>query len=110
MKFKTDPEALVLGVLAEEPLHGYSIVKSIQKASGGMFKMQEGQLYPLLHRMQKAGWIKGEWEATETGPARKTYHLLDPGKKELEARRAEWKKFAGAVVGILNPAVGPSNV
>lgn len=105
MRFKTNPEALILGVLAGGPLHGYGIVKSIQEASEGLFKMAEGQLYPVLHRMQKRGWIRGEWETSETGPARKAYHLLDTGRRELEIRRNEWQQFAKATgkVLCLNP-------
>lgn len=101
MRFKTDPEALILSVLADGPLHGYGIVKSIQEASEGLFKMAEGQLYPVLHRMQKRGWIRGEWETSEAGPARKAYHLLEAGRSELEVRRKEWQQFAKATGNVL---------
>ncbi|HWA83081.1 MAG TPA: helix-turn-helix transcriptional regulator [Fimbriimonadaceae bacterium] len=101
MRFKTDPEAMILGVLVDGPLHGYGIVKAIQEASDGLFKLAEGQLYPVLHGMQKRGWIQGEWEAFETGPARKAYRLLDAGRAELEARRAEWQRFAKAAGNVL---------
>ena len=104
MRFKTDSEALVLGALADGPQHGYGIVKTLSSGSSGLFKMNEGQLYPLLHRMQAKGWIKGEWETSDSGPARKTYVLLDEGKKELEKRRHEWQQFSSAVGGVL--AVG----
>ncbi|HVT11959.1 MAG TPA: helix-turn-helix transcriptional regulator [Fimbriimonadaceae bacterium] len=101
MRFKTDPEAMILGVLAEGPLHGYGIVKAIQEASDGLFKMAEGQLYPVLHGMQKRGWIQGEWETSESGPARKAYRLLEAGRLELEARRADWQRFAKAAGNVL---------
>ncbi len=101
MKFKTDPEALILGALAEGPLHGYAIVKTIKESSQGVFKLSEGQLYPLLHRMLAKGWVSAEWETPVNGPARKTYLLLESGRKELEERKRDWKLFADAVGGLL---------
>jgi len=101
MAFKTDPEALVLGALVAGPQHGYGIVKTLRDGSSGLFNMNEGQLYPLLHKMQKHGWIKGEWETSESGPARKTYVLLEEGRKELERHKAHWLKFSSAVGGLL---------
>ncbi|MDR3689185.1 MAG: helix-turn-helix transcriptional regulator [Fimbriimonas sp.] len=101
MRFKSDPEALILAALADGPKHGYGIVKQLKDGSSGLFKMNEGQLYPLLHRMQESGWIKGEWETTETGPARKTYVLTESGRLELEKRRQEWAKFSSAVSGVI---------
>src|SRR5689334_889328 len=97
MPFKSDIEALILGALAEGPQHGYGIVKQLREGSEGLFKLNEGQLYPLLHRMQAQGWIAGEWETSESGPARKCYALQEPGRLELAARRKEWKKFSAAV-------------
>jgi PadR family transcriptional regulator PadR len=104
MKFKPDPEALVMGALANGPLHGYGIVKTLREDSQGIFKMNEGQLYPLLHKMQQEGWILGEWEAVDSGPARKTYTLLEEGKLELERRMQEWSRFSSAVGGLLKVA------
>ena len=101
MRFKTDSEALVLGALVAGPQHGYGIVKQLREGSSGLFKLNEGQLYPMLHKMQKAGWISSEWETSDGGPARKTYTLLEEGTKELEARRAQWKEFSAAVGGLL---------
>ena len=101
MRFKSDPEALILGALVDGPQHGYGIVKILKEGSSGLFKMNEGQLYPLLHKMQENGWIKGEWETTDTGPARKTYVISDSGRAELEKRRQEWAKFSAAVSGVI---------
>ena len=107
MRFKSDPEALILGSLVNGPQHGYGIVKTLRETSDGLFSMNEGQLYPLLHKMQEAGWIKGEWETEGSGPAKKTYLLLDEGRLELQKRRKEWEKFASAVGGILTIAQKP---
>ena len=101
MRFKSDPEALVLAALVDGPQHGYGIVKRLHDGSSGLFKMNEGQLYPLLHKMQESGWIKGEWEISESGPARKTYVLLEEGHKELKARQVQWLRFAAAVGGFM---------
>jgi len=101
MGFKTDAEALVLGALVAGPRHGYGIVKSLREGSSGLFNMNEGQLYPLLQKMQERGWIKGEWEMSDSGPARKTYVLLEEGQKELANRREQWKRFSSAVGGLL---------
>ena len=101
MRFKSDPEALVLAALVDGPQHGYGIVKRLHDGSSGLFKMNEGQLYPLLHKMQESGWIKGEWEISESGPARKTYVLLEEGHKELKARQVQWLRFAAAVGGVM---------
>ena len=101
MRYKGDAEAMVLGALANGPQHGYGLVRAIQEGSSGLFKMNEGQLYPLLHRMQAKGWIVGEWETPQAGPARKTYTLLEEGLKELDARREEWSRFSRAMSGVL---------
>jgi len=101
MRFKTDMEALVLGALADGPLHGYGIVKKIRDQSNGLFGLPESQLYPLLHQMQARGWIQGEWEMSASGPARKCYTLLAPGRAELGARRQHFEQFTAAVGNLL---------
>ncbi len=63
--------------------------------------MNEGQLYPLLHKMQEQGWIKGEWETADLGPAKKTYVLLEEGRLEFQRRKAEWSKFVSAVNSVM---------
>ena len=101
MKFKSDQEALVLATLVVGPQHGYGIIKRLREGSNGLFEMNEGQLYPLLHKMQEKGWIVGQWETSESGPARKTYSLLEAGQKELEARKSQWSSFTDAVNGLM---------
>jgi PadR family transcriptional regulator PadR len=101
MRFKTDIEAVLLGALSDGPLHGYGIVKALRERSDGMFNLPESQLYPLLHRLQKAGWIRGEWQVSESGPARKTYTLLEEGRSELKRRKEDWQRFTTAVGALL---------
>ncbi len=103
MRFKTDIEALILATLENGPKHGYAIVKTLRTQSDGLFKLNEGQLYPLLHSMQEKGLIRGEWETSETGPARKIYIILEAGNAELESRRSDWNEFAASVKRSLFP-------
>jgi transcriptional regulator len=101
MAFKTDLEALVLGSLQEQPLHGYEISKRISAQSQGLLKIGEGQLYPALHKLEERGLIEAEWVAQEGKPNRKTYSLTAAGSKELDAKRHEWKKFSSSIGSIL---------
>ncbi len=101
MAFKPDSEALVLAALAREALHGYAIIRAVRDNSSGLFDMYEGQLYPLLHKMQARGLVVGEWQIQDSGAPRKTYTLTEAGAAELEHRRREWTKFTTAVSGVM---------
>ena len=75
---------LVLKTLSQAgPLHGYGIVLHVQRASDGLLRVEEGSLYPALHRMEQSGWISSEWALTETNRRAKYYKLTAAGKKEL---------------------------
>jgi DNA-binding PadR family transcriptional regulator len=102
MAFKTDLEALILGAVAERPLHGYGIVKVIKDGSQGALKAGEGQLYPILHKMEEQGWLASEWEPQEGRPPRKLYHITDGGQAELADRKKSWMQFSKAVSSILH--------
>lgn len=108
MRFKADPEAMVLAALRGGPQHGYGIIRVMRESSSGVFDMNEGQLYPLLHKMQDKGWIIGEWQILDAGNPRKNYTLTEAGIKELEARRQDWAKFATAVSGVISAAAPQS--
>lgn len=101
MAFKTDLEALILGAVEGRPLHGYGIVRVIREGANGVLKAGEGQLYPILHRMEDAGWLLAEWEPQDGKPPRKLYSLTSNGKTELTKRRKKWKDFSQAVNSIL---------
>ena len=103
MAFKTDFEALILGAVAAKPLHGYGIVKVIREGSGGALKAGEGQLYPILHRMEGLGWLAADWESQEGRPPRKVYDLTDKGRVELARSRKRWAEFSQAVSSIIAP-------
>ena len=101
MAFRSDLEALILAALVEGPKHGYGIVKLIRSSSEDVLQLGEAQLYPVLHRMEEAGQITGEWAANEGKPSRKVYSLTGRGTKALEAKRNEWAEFSGAVNKLL---------
>lgn len=94
MAFRSDLDAVILATLADGPLHGYGIVKRVQKHSGGFLKLGEGQLYPALHRLEEAGLITAEWNHQEGRASRKTYSLTTTGRNELKTQRRNWLQFA----------------
>lgn len=101
---KVDLDGLVLGVLANGPLHGYGIVKALRAQSGDLLKVGEGLLYPLLHRLEDDQCIQAEWQTTAEGrPPRKVYALTERGRKRLAARRKEWESMRSVVNTILLP-------
>ncbi len=102
MAFKTDLEAMILGAVAESPLHGYGIVKVIRERSAGALKAGEGQLYPILHRMEDTGWLVADWQPQEGKPPRKVYELTEEGRAELAKRKKAWTEFSQAVNSILH--------
>lgn len=101
MKFRADSEALVLAALEAGPQHGYGIIRIMRDTSEGLFDINEGQLYPLLHKMQEKGWVVGEWYIQATGNPRKNYTLTETGQMELEKRRTEWSKFLSSVSNLI---------
>jgi PadR family transcriptional regulator, regulatory protein PadR len=103
MAFRGDLETLVLGVLASEPRHGYEIVRRVRATDDDALKVNEGQLYPLLHRLENDGLVVAEWVPQEGKPPRKVYALTARGRGALDARRESWKRFSRAVDGLLTP-------
>jgi transcriptional regulator len=103
MAFKSDLEALILGVLGEGALHGYEIAKRIRAVSEETLKVGEGRLYPALHKLEESGMIVAEWVQQEGKPARKVYALTPKGKKGLEDQSAAWAKFVTRVDAIMRP-------
>ncbi|MBI4297096.1 MAG: helix-turn-helix transcriptional regulator [Chloroflexi bacterium] len=95
LKGNTDP--LLLSLINLRAMYGYEIIKEVARRSEGYFKLNEGTLYPALHRLEKAGLIEGRWQPSITGQERRYYHITDKGHDVLTARRKEWKGFARAV-------------
>ena len=97
---KPDLEALILGALREGPMHGYGIVRKI-RGDSEVLKAGEGQLYPVLHRMESDGLVDGSWEIQDGRPPRKLYTLTEKGSGQLERKRKEFKEFRAAVESLL---------
>jgi PadR family transcriptional regulator PadR len=93
---------LVLGVLAAEPRHGYGISQALVEA--GLQPIKGAQLYPALARLEEAGAVASEWEASGPGPARKVYALTDAGRAQLAALRDEWRAFTAAAEALTTVA------
>lgn len=102
MAFRTDLEAMVLAALIDGPQHGYAVVRTIRGRSEGVLRLGEGQLYPILHRLEESGLVSGDWEMQDGKPPRKVYSLTDHGHAALAQRRAEWSLFARAVGSVMS--------
>jgi transcriptional regulator len=88
---------LILKTLSLEPKHGWSIAKRIEQISGDVLRVQQGSLYPALHRLEQRGWIRARWAESETGREAKFYSLTAAGRKQLESETANWKRLSGAI-------------
>ncbi|MGI9628717.1 MAG: PadR family transcriptional regulator [Longimicrobiales bacterium] len=94
-------EILILRTVEAAPLHGYAIGKVLRDQSGGVLSVDEGALYPALHRMQGKGLLEAEWGKTETGRRAKFYRPTKRGSEHLSAESARWAEYTGAVGAIL---------
>jgi PadR family transcriptional regulator PadR len=95
-------DLLVLKILSRRPrLHGYAIMSAIKEGSGEVLRAEEGSLYPALHRMEEAGWIKAEWVMKDTGRRARIYELTAGGKKQLNAEESRWLAVTSAVNRVL---------
>jgi len=98
-------DLLVLKTLSQRgELHGYGIVLHIQRASDELLRVEEGSLYPALHRMEQNGWIASEWALTETGRRAKYYKLTAPGRKQLRESEESFEQLVKGVRAMLRYA------
>ena len=97
-------DLLILKTLRREPLHGWGISKRIQQLSDEVLSVQQGSLYPALHRLEQQGWIAAEWKDTELGRTAKFYTLTREGKEQLERELESWKRLSSAVGLLLKRA------
>ncbi len=98
-------DLLVLKILSRRPrLHGYAIMSAIKDKSGEVLRAEEGSLYPALHRMEEAGWIRAEWVTKDTGRRARIYELTRTGKKQLAAEESRWQAVTSAVNRVLRMA------
>ena len=82
-------------------MHGYGVVQRIQQVSDDALRVEEGSLYPALHRMEQADWISSEWKVTTSGRRAKYYKLTVTGRRELEEEEKNWNRVTGAVAKLL---------
>src|SRR3954454_10981253 len=97
-------DLLILRTLSLEPLHGWAVSERIQQISSDVLRVQQGSLYPALHRLERRGWIKAKWGASENNRRAKFYELTRSGRKRLEIERNAWDKLTAAVARVLETA------
>ena len=97
-------DLLILKTLAREPLHGWAIAKKIQLLSDDVLSVQQGSLYPALHRLENQGWIDAEWKSSEHGRDAKVYELTREGRRQLTRELESWNRLSSAVGLLLERA------
>jgi len=96
-------ELLILRTVALEPQHGWAISERIQQLSSDLLRVKQGSLYPALHRLERKGWIRATWGASENNRAAKFYALTPAGRRRLEAQQRAWQRLIAAVGQVLRP-------
>jgi PadR family transcriptional regulator PadR len=94
---------LILKTLNWGPMHGYAVARQIRDKSDDVFLVDEGALYPALHRLERQGWIESQWGLSENNRKAKYYQLTPRGKIQLRAELATWQRYTKAVAGVLQP-------
>ena len=97
-------DLLILKVVALGPVHGYAIAQRLEQVSRGVVQVPQGSLYPALHRMEEAGWIRAEWITKDTGRRARQYELTAAGKKQLAVEESRWQTVTSAVNRVLRMA------
>jgi PadR family transcriptional regulator, regulatory protein PadR len=100
-------DALLLATLAGGPRHGYAIKEALRAGSGGRFDLPTGTVYPALHRLERAGLIRGSW-STVNGRRRRSYQLTAAGERTLSQERSSWREFSDAVTALLGETPWPA--
>jgi transcriptional regulator len=90
-------DLLILKTISLEPKHGWAIAKRIQQISNEVLQVQQGSLYPALHRLEQQGWIAAHWSESETGRQAKFYSLTADGKQQLDKETAQWNRLSQAI-------------
>ncbi len=97
-------DLLILKTLALEPQHGWAVSQRLKQISSDRLQVTQGSLYPSLHRLERRGWIRSSWEATEHNRRAKYYALTKAGRKQLDRTAQAWRQMAGAVGDVLDLA------
>lgn len=99
-------DLLILRTLQSGPMHGWAISRRIQQVSDDVLTVQQGSLYPSLHRLERRGWISASWGASENNRRAKFYELTEAGREALEAQARSWREYVAAVGRVMEPAEG----
>lgn len=102
-RLKGTLDLLILRTLRAEPMHGWAIAQLIQSRSSDVLQINQGSLYPALHRLEERGWIRAEWGESENNRRARYYTLTAAGKRQLGQETASWEEFVRAVTGVLSP-------
>jgi len=94
-------DLLILRSLSLGPHHGWAISERVQQVSSDVLRIQQGSLYPALHRLERRGWIKARWGTSDNNRRAKYYELTRTGQRQLEAETESWRKLASAVASVL---------
>lgn len=97
-------DLLILRTLALEPQHGWAISERVQQVSSDVLRIQQGSLYPALHRLERRGWIKARWGTSDNNRRAKYYELTKSGRRQLEVEKEAWEKLTLAVAQVLETA------
>lgn len=97
-------DLLVLRTLAHGAMHGWGVSQRIQETSGDVLQIQQGSLYPALHRLEQRGWIRSSWGTSENNRRAKYYELTATGRAQLDAQQTQWARFTAAVEQVLREA------
>lgn len=97
-------DLLILRTLALEPLHGWGIAQRIRQISNEVLQVQQGSLYPALHRLEGRGWIRAEWGESDKNRRAKYYTLTAAGRRRLEREQADWARLSAAIALVLKKA------
>ena len=97
-------DMLILKVIALGPIHGYAIAQRLQQMSAEVLHVQQGSLYPALHRLEKRRWVRAAWAATDTGREARFYTLTGLGRRQLAEQREYWDRLSSAISGVLRAA------
>lgn len=99
-------DMLILQIVSLEPVHGYGIALRLEQISRSVVQVNQGSLYPALHRLEQRGWLKAKWKQSETGREAKFYSLTAAGRLQLTEERNSWARLAGAVQLIFDVGSG----
>lgn len=97
-------DLLILRIISSEPRHGWAIAKRIQQISNEELQVQQGSLYPALHRLEQQGWIRARWAESDTGRPAKFYALTRAGEKQLARELANWERLSNAINLVIETA------